>query len=172
MKITVEESLRRTAEAEARKLWRVTRVVSKGDYYYAVLPEHPNSTDWGYVLWHRVIMENHLGRLLTPEEVVHHINGDKKDNRLENLELLDKKEHSARHMRTGRKMVELKCPGCGKVFVRKFGNTHLVPSRKGLGFTSCSQKCRSKIVREIQLSRETEEIGTAISENVVRIFKE
>lgn len=48
---------------------------------------------------HRAIMEAHIGRKLSDNEVVHHINGDKTDNRLENLELMTAGEHSALHNR-------------------------------------------------------------------------
>ena len=51
----------------------------------------------GYDYEHRVIMENHLGRLLEPWEFVHHTNGVKDDNRLENLELVTHKEHMGEH---------------------------------------------------------------------------
>ena len=48
------------------------KTVSKGDYLYAVVPDHLNCTDKGYVLFHRVVVEQHLGRYLTKNEVVHH----------------------------------------------------------------------------------------------------
>lgn len=46
---------------------------------------------------HRKIMENHLGRPLTNLEVVHHINGNKSDNRIENLQVMDRATHMNIH---------------------------------------------------------------------------
>jgi hypothetical protein len=48
---------------------------------------------------HRHIMEQHIGRKLSRHEVVHHINGDGHDNRLENLEIKTLSEHSQEHMK-------------------------------------------------------------------------
>lgn len=47
---------------------------------------------------HRVLMEEILGRKLGFDEIVHHINGDRADNRLENLQLLSRAEHSRYHL--------------------------------------------------------------------------
>ena len=44
-------------------------------------------------------MEQHLGQKITYDEVVHHINGDKQDFRIENLEVMPRSEHGRLHRR-------------------------------------------------------------------------
>ena len=54
-----------------------------------------------YKLEHRLVMEQHIGRELTPSEIVHHIDGDKLNNSIENLELTDRREHGRTHIPKG-----------------------------------------------------------------------
>ena len=50
-----------------------------------------------YEYEHRMIMQKYLGRDLTPDELVHHIDGDKTNNKIENLEIVDRSNHLRIH---------------------------------------------------------------------------
>jgi hypothetical protein len=150
-------------------MWNIKKIVSKGDYYYAVVTNHPKRTTNNYVLLHRVLMENHLGRILNDNEVVHHINEQKKDNRIENLEVLDFREHIRFHkFQQGKNMVVLKCPSCGEEFEREKRQTHLI--KKKNNYTCCSKKCSGKLSRQIQLYGRTHQLESAISVNILRVY--
>lgn len=90
--------------SEARKLKGIGHEkMGKDGYIKVYYPDHPFASKDGYVRKHRLIMEQHIGRYLTKDEVVHHKNHVKNDNRISNLELMTAKQHSALHMKERRK---------------------------------------------------------------------
>ena len=50
-----------------------------------------------YIAQHRLVMAEHLGRVLTRHEFVHHIDGDKANNAIENLKIMSNSEHASMH---------------------------------------------------------------------------
>jgi len=74
--------------------------VTSHGYVIVLKHEHPHCNRDGYVYKHRLVMEEYLGRYLLPTEDVHHINEDKKDNRIENLQLFPSRSaHTKFHYR-------------------------------------------------------------------------
>ena len=70
--------------------WKGGKTIENG-YILIYKLTHPFATQTGYVLEHRFIVEQQIGRYLLPEETVHHVNEIKDDNRIENLMLFNGK---------------------------------------------------------------------------------
>lgn len=150
-------------------MWKIEKIIKKGEYLYCIVRDHPRRTKNDYVLLHRVVVENHLGRLLTPDEVVHHKDGDKFNNSIDNLEVLGNSQHVREHkLENGQSWVDLKCPQCDLIFSLPRNQTFIV---KGYRWTACSKSCRGKFSRKIQLHGLTAEVEIAISGNLVREYK-
>lgn len=71
--------------------------LTKDGYLRMYAGKHPYANGRKEIHVHVMVMEMHIGRSLFPGECVHHKNGIKTDNRLENLELMQHTDHSAQH---------------------------------------------------------------------------
>lgn len=76
--------------------WKGGKKLDRG-YFKIKKRGHPLADKNSYVLEHRLIVETDLGRYLEKQEIVHHINGIKTDNRIDNLRVMTRSEHIQLH---------------------------------------------------------------------------
>jgi len=83
-------------------------------HVYIVMPDGTRK----HIQYHRYLLEVHLGRFLTDDEVAHHKNGDPTDNRIENLEALTRREHEILHGKVRKDYIgcQFHCPSCFNLF--------------------------------------------------------
>ena len=90
----IERRPRSYYRGEKHTAWRGGRFIAKNTgYVWIAKPGYSRSGRKGYVMEHRYVMEQYLGRPLKTYEQIHHKNGIKTDNRIENLEVVMRDNH-------------------------------------------------------------------------------
>lgn len=102
------------AKGERNRAWNGGRRIDKDGYVCVYKPEHPDARKSGYVLEHRLVAEEALGRRLTRKEIVHHKDDNKQNNHPANLVLYP---HNGAHLSETRRGIPPNWSTAGKATI-------------------------------------------------------
>ena len=83
----VKEKHRKISTGSGNGMWKGGKIKTSQGYVRVIKKDHPFSDKSGYVREHRLVMEGKIDRYLKPNEVIHHIDGNKSNNKINNLML-------------------------------------------------------------------------------------
>lgn len=128
---------------------KAARIQEPDGYVIVYKPDHPYCDGKGYVKEHRLVYEKHHNCCLLPSTLIHHENGIKNDNRIENLEPTTMQKHCPQHLR--KDMSQRKCSKCNssktRFYVGRIGHRYYAWYKDGKGGFLC-KKCyeRTKLL--------------------------
>jgi hypothetical protein len=114
----------------------------KGQDRQQVVLYNKNSKKKTTITYAKYLLSIREGRILSREEEADHIDNDKTNDDINNLQILTREANFEKYAKTlSRTMVVLVCPNCGISFERERRNTHLI---KGGEVSSCTRICAGK----------------------------
>jgi hypothetical protein len=145
-------------------IWKEGWYIDKDGYKNIRNPNHPFCHCNGYVLEHRLVMEEYLGRHLKPEEDVHHLDLNKENNRIGNLMLFPNRAEHMRYEMGGNQRAKIEmfgrvCLLCGstKTHIKKSGRLHWMSYRDGFICKKCHNKLPEIRKKHRQYNKKYEE---------------
>lgn len=105
--------------------WKGGVYIDGSGYAHVYSPTHPYKSAIGYVKRSRLEVEKNIGRYLSRNEVVHHINRDKSDDRIDNLKVMSNTDHMRFHATTDKTYRYIAIP--------KFERHEIIPQEVVIG---------------------------------------
>lgn len=150
--------------------------------------EYPYNDYWLYKVWHRkegryqanlilksdikirttlsyarYLMSCSVGRILDKNEEVDHIDNDKSNDDITNLQILSKEENKKKQEDYNRSLnpikISLPCSHCGNIFEYP-ANNYRYHTKRGRKSFCCSRSCSTKYQHRLKSEKEKDEVGT------------